>query len=87
MVEQVNATEVSDADRLSDHVQHYDREAHVMENAEKRESRLEKEMVETKVARKSIHERLASNKEKSAAQKAVKATEKTRPKRSQTEVL
>ena len=48
MVQQVNETEVSTEDRLSDHVQHYDRKEAVMENAEKRVSRLEKEKAETK---------------------------------------
>ena len=33
MVQQVNETEVSTEDRLSDHVQHYDRKEAVMENA------------------------------------------------------
>ena len=47
MVQQVNETEVSTEDRLSDHVRHYDSKEAVMENAEKRVSRLEKENAET----------------------------------------
>ena len=42
MVQQVNETEVSTEDCLSDHVQHYDSKEAVIENAEKRVSRLEK---------------------------------------------
>ena len=76
MVQQINRTEVSREDRLSDHVQHYDRKEAVMENAEKRASRLEKEKAETKAAKKSIHERLGEKKQQSAAKKAEKAVEK-----------
>ena len=71
MVQQINRTEISREDRLSDHVQHYDRKEAVMENAEKRASRLEKEKAETKAAKKSIHERLGEKKQQSAAKKAV----------------
>lgn len=76
MVQQVNETEVSTEDRLSDHVQHYDSKEAVMENAEKRVSRLEKEKAETKAAKKSIHDRLGEKKQQSAAKKAEKAVEK-----------
>ncbi len=76
MVQQINQTEVSVEDRLSDHVQHYDRKEAVMENAEKRASRLEKEKAETKAAKKSIHERLGEKKQQSAAKKAEKAVDK-----------
>lgn len=54
MVQQVNETEVSTEDRLSDHVQHYDSKEAVMENAEKRVSRLEKEKAETKAVDKAV---------------------------------
>ena len=63
--------EVSTEDRLSDHVQHYDSKEAVIENAEKRISRLEKEKAETKAAKKSIHDRLGEKKQQSAAKKAV----------------
>ena len=63
--------EVSTEDRLSDHVQHYDSKEAVIENAEKRISRLEKEKAETKAAMKSIHDRLGEKKQQSAAKKAV----------------
>mgnify|MGYP004541439135 FL=1 len=76
MVQQVNETEVSTEDRLSDHVQHYDSKEAVMENAEKRVSRLEKEKAETKAAKKSIHDRLGEKKQQSAAKKAEKAVDK-----------
>ncbi|MDO4647007.1 MAG: DUF5688 family protein [Eubacteriales bacterium] len=76
MVQQVNQTEVSPEDRLSDHVQHYDCKDAALENAEKRASRLEKEKVETKAAKKSIHARLGEKKEQSAAKKAEKAVDK-----------
>ena len=76
MVQQVNETEVSTEDRLSDHVQHYDSKEAVMENAEKRASRLEKEKAETKAAKKSIHDRLGEKKQQSAAKKAEKAVDK-----------
>ena len=58
------------------HVQHYDSKEAVMENAEKRVSRLEKEKAETKAAKKSIHERLGEKKQQSAAKKAEKAVDK-----------
>ena len=74
MVQQVNETEVSTEDRLSDHVQHYDSKEAVMENVEKRVSRLEK--AETKAAKKSIHDRLGEKKQQSAAKKAEKAVDK-----------
>lgn len=61
MVQQVNATEVSTEDCLSDHVQYHDSKEAVMENAEKRVSRLEKEKAETKAAKKSIHDRLGES--------------------------
>ena len=54
MVQQVNETEVSTEDRLSDHVQHYDSKEAVMENAEKRASRREKEKAETKAVDKAV---------------------------------
>lgn len=76
MVQQVNETEVSTEDRLSDHVQHYDSKEAVMENAEKRVSRLEKEKTETKAAKKSIRDRLGEKKQQSEAKKAEKAVEK-----------
>lgn len=76
MVQQVNETEVSTEDRLSDRVQHYDSKEAVMENAEKRVSRLEKEKTETKAAKKSIHDRLGEKKQQSEAKKAEKAVEK-----------
>lgn len=76
LVQQVNETEVSTEDRLSDHVQHYDSKEAVMENAEKHVSRLEKEKAETKAAKKSIHDRLGEKKQQSAAKKAEKAVNK-----------
>ena len=76
MVQQVNETEVSTEDCLSDHVQHYDSKEAVIENAEKRVSRLEKEKAETKAAKKSIHDRLGEKKQQSAAKKAEKAVDK-----------
>lgn len=76
MVYQINRTEVSPEDRLSDHVQHFDTDTRVMENAEKRESRLEMEKAETKAAKKSIHERLGEKKQQKAEKKAEKAAEK-----------
>ena len=76
MVYQINRTEVSPEDRLSDHVQHFDTDTRVMENAEKRESRLEMEKAETKAAKKSIHERLGEKKQQKAEKKAEKAVEK-----------
>ena len=48
MVCRINRTEVSPEHRLSDHVQHFDTDSRVMENAEKRESRLEMEKAEKK---------------------------------------
>lgn len=54
LMQQVNETEVSTEDRLSDHVQHYDSKEAVMENAEKRASRLEKEKAETKAVEKTV---------------------------------
>ena len=53
MVQHVNETEVSTEDCLSDHVQHYDSKEAVIENAEKRVSRLEKEKAETEALKKS----------------------------------
>ena len=69
MVQQVNETEVSTEDCLSDHVQHNDSKEAVIENAEKRVSRLEKEKAETKAVKKSIHDRLGEKKQQSAAKK------------------
>ena len=78
MVYEINRTEVEPQDRLSDQVQHYDAGTRVMENAEKRESRLEMEKAEKTAARsrRSIHDRLGEKKQQSAAQKAEKAADK-----------
>ena len=76
MVQQVNETEVSTEDCLSDHVHHYDSKEAVMENAEKRVSRFEKEKAETKAAKKSIHDRLGGKKQQSTMKKAEKAVDK-----------
>ncbi len=76
MVYQINRTEVSPEDRLSDHVQHFDTGSRVMENAEKRESRLQMEKAETKAAKKSIHERLSEKKQQKSEHKAEKTVEK-----------
>lgn len=43
MVKEINRNVVAPEDRLSDHVQHYDRQTGVMENALRREERLEHE--------------------------------------------
>ena len=76
MVQQVNETEVSTEDCLSDHVHHYDSKEAVMENAEKRVFRFEKEKAETKAAKKSIHDRLGEKKQQSTMKKAEKAVDK-----------
>lgn len=73
MVREINENEVSPNERLSDKVQFYDSEAHVLENAEKRHERLAQEKSEAKEGRsesrgekngkRSIHDRLNANKE------------------------
>ena len=77
MVREINENEVSPNERLSDKVQFYDSEAHVLENAEKRHERLEQEKAEAKEgrsesrdgrnSRRSIHDRLNANKETARA--------------------
>ena len=68
MVREINENEVMPNERLSDKVQFYDRETRTLENAMKRQERLEhdkgeaKENRSGKVARGSIHDRLNANK-------------------------
>ena len=46
MVREINETQVEPEDRLSDKIQYYSREDHVLENAEKREKRKKMEKKE-----------------------------------------
>ena len=64
MVKEVNATEVALEDILSDKVQFCDGRTAVMENAEKREARLEKEAAAEKPVEKTgLHGKLEKAKE------------------------
>lgn len=81
MVHEVNETQVAPQDKLSDAVQHYDKESGVLENAEKREARLEMEKADKskgkeKESRGSIHDRLQAKKQEAKAPKPEKAVEK-----------
>lgn len=80
MVYEINRTEVSPQDRLSDSVQYYDAETRTLENAQDRETRKELEKPEkmtAKESRKGVHERLGEKKEQAkATPKAEKAMEK-----------
>lgn len=62
MVQEANREAVEPEDKLSDKVQFYDSKAMVIENAEKRESRLAMEKASTKAS--SIHQKLKKNKQK-----------------------
>lgn len=66
MVKEVNATQVSQEEQLSDKVQFCDGKTAVMENAEKREARIEKEKataVEKSAGKNGIHGKLEKAKE------------------------
>lgn len=66
MVRSVNETEVSQEDLLSDKVQYYDREACILENAQARQERMEKEKSAERVSDpKSVLGLLAEKKEQS----------------------
>ena len=70
MVKEVNATEVALEDILSDKVQFCDGRTAVMENAEKREARLEKEKaaaVEKPAEKTGLHGKLEKAKEEMKA--------------------
>lgn len=77
MVREINENEVMPNERLSDKVQFYDRETRTLENAMKRQERLEHDRGETKedrsgkVARGSIHDRLNANKAAARANDAL----------------
>ena len=69
MVHEVNENEVSAEDRLSDKFQYFDRETGVLENAQKREMRLEKAKEERSAGKKKgIHAKLEAGKEKAKKQ-------------------
>lgn len=70
MVHEINQTEVMEVDRLSDKVQFYDREAAVIENAEKRDARLAAQKQEVTTGKKSIHSRLGEKKQKTSERKS-----------------
>lgn len=72
MVREVNENEVMPNERLSDKVQFYDSETHVLENAEKRQMRLllEKSGEKGRSGKKSIHDRLHAKKEEVRANDA-----------------
>lgn len=85
LVREVNENEVSPNERLSDKVQFYDSETHVLENAEKRQARLTLEKSAEKTSekaaekahsgkdgnRRSLHDRLNANREAARANDAL----------------
>lgn len=82
LVREVNRTQVSPQDRLSDEVQYYDKDSRTLENAQNRANRLENEKSEKakeKAVPRSIHEKLEANKNElktSEKKHFVKAKEK-----------
>ena len=70
MVHEINQTEVAAVDRLSDKVQFYDREAAIIENAEKRDARLAAQKQEVTAGKKSIHSRLGEKKQRISERKS-----------------
>lgn len=64
MVREINETQVEPEDRLSDKIQYYSREDHVLENAEKREKRQKMEKKEP--SKKGIKSRMAEAKKEAA---------------------
>lgn len=76
MVRDINAAEVEPRDRFSDKVQYYSRDAKTLENAFRREARLEAE--KEKQAGKGIKDRIASAKKEVSAVPPAKAGQRTK---------